>query len=122
MLYPTASSRIPDEDVRELAKRVCRARPTGINGSWMNRARARRWFQLSSERRRRTLRPRTVGTIATEQRAREYRHGSNYRVADEPGTEIADGSNYRDEGSLLAEAAVRVLQLLCGDYRTCHAR
>ena len=33
-----AGLRIPDEDVHELAKRVCRARPTGINGSWMNRA------------------------------------------------------------------------------------
>jgi hypothetical protein len=33
-----AGLRIPDEEVRELAKRVCRARPTGINGSWMNRA------------------------------------------------------------------------------------
>ena len=33
-----AGLRIPEEDVRELAKRVCRARPTGINGSWMNRA------------------------------------------------------------------------------------
>ena len=29
---------IPDEYVRELANRVCRARRTGINGSWMNRA------------------------------------------------------------------------------------
>jgi hypothetical protein len=27
----------------------------------------------------------------------ESADGSNYRVADEPGTEIADGSNYRDE-------------------------
>ena len=33
-----AGLRIPDEDVRELAERVCRARPAGINGSWMNRA------------------------------------------------------------------------------------
>ena len=69
-------SAIPDDYVRELAKRVCRARRTGINGSWMNRAKllADQAFRcLCLSRQARSIPERKPGRIRSRRRFNRHR-------------------------------------------------